>query len=120
MELFLDEIERIAPNPDLIFHTGDVIMDALFTNDRSYVLEQWKLWHALADRLPVKVDYAIGNHDIWGQGPKNDNMYGKKWAMAEIELDQRYYSFSRGDWNIRLGQKREQPLVRFRWIDAFR
>lgn len=100
MEIFLEEIKRIAPTPDLIFHSGDVIMDALYKEERSIVKDQWQLWHSMANQMTNKVQYAIGNHDIWGQGPKSDTMYGKKWAMEEMGLDNRFYSFIQENWKF--------------------
>ncbi|MEO1012472.1 MAG: metallophosphoesterase [Bacteroidota bacterium] len=100
MELFLEKAREVIPEPDVIFHTGDVIMDALEIQDRNKVSHQWKLWHSLKKALPGKVHYAIGNHDIWGGGPRSDAMYGKKWALEEMELQHRFYSFNRGPWKF--------------------
>ncbi len=97
--LFMEQLSRVAPNPDVVMHTGDIIHDAL-GNDRQKVQKQWKLWHSLKGQLPNNVHYAIGNHDVWGHGPKSDKMYGKKWVIDELELEDRYYSFSKGSWKF--------------------
>ncbi len=97
--LFMQKLAQVAPNPDVIIHTGDIIHDAL-GNDRQEVQNQWKLWHSLKGDLPNNTRYAIGNHDVWGHGPKSDKMYGKKWVIDELELDDRYYSFTKGPWKF--------------------
>lgn len=97
--LFLEELSSKAPKPDMIFHTGDIIMDALEAN-RASVKKQWKLWQDLALQLSVKPHYAMGNHDIWGSGPKTDPLYGKKWAIDELEIENRFYTFQKGKWKF--------------------
>ena len=97
--MFMEKAKEVLPEPDVIFHTGDVIMDALVKN-RQEVADQWKLWHSLKKGLPGTINYAIGNHDIWGGGPKSDKMYGKNWAMDEMELQNRFYSFTTGQWKF--------------------
>jgi Predicted phosphohydrolases len=97
--MFMEKAMEIVPDPDIICHTGDVIMDALKKN-RVEVADQWKLWHSLKKGLPNNIRYAIGNHDIWGGGPKSDPMYGKNWAMDEMELQNRFYSFTKGQWKF--------------------
>ena len=82
-EKLLQEIDTQVPNPDLILHTGDVIMDAL-VQDRQAVKEQWQLWKKQIEGFSKSPYYAIGNHDIWGKGPKSDLQYGKKWAIDEL------------------------------------
>ena len=98
-ELFMQELSSKTSNPDIIFHTGDVIMDALKRN-RSEVKNQWELWQQQVHGFSIAPFYAIGNHDIWGSGPKNDPLYGKKWAMDEMKLESRFYSFNKGNWKF--------------------
>lgn len=96
----LHHMQSLDEPVDMIFNGGDSIYDALET-DRQKVARQWKTWHKVMQTendLPV-VD-CIGNHDVWGAGPKNDPNYGKKWAMDEFGLDQRYYSFDRAGWHF--------------------
>lgn len=97
---FVEKAREVIPEPDVIFHTGDVIWDALEKKDRNEVSDQWKAWQHIQKAFPRKVHYAIGNHDLWGGGPKSDKMYGKKWAMDEMELENRFYSFTTGQWKF--------------------
>ncbi|NBC66379.1 MAG: metallophosphoesterase [Bacteroidetes bacterium] len=96
----LHHIQNQEDPPDIIFNGGDSINDALGV-DRAGVEKQWDLWHHILKQensLPV-ID-CIGNHDVWGKGSKNDPLYGKKWAMEAMQLDQRYYSFDRAGWHF--------------------
>ncbi len=100
LEQCLHHLQEQQDPPDIIFNGGDSINDALGAS-RSKVEEQWDLWHRILqqeNRLPVV--NCIGNHDVWGEGAKNDPLYGKKWAMEAMELDQRYYSFDRSGWHF--------------------
>jgi 3',5'-cyclic AMP phosphodiesterase CpdA len=86
--------------PDIIFNGGDSINDALDAS-RAKVKSQWALWNSILESensLPV-VD-CIGNHDIWVTGNKSDPLYGKKWAMEAMGIDQRYQSFDKAGWHF--------------------
>src|SRR5262249_29889079 len=89
-------IKEVAPKPDLVLHSGDAIMDALQT-ERSEVARQWQLWKELEQELPMKPRYAIGNHDVWGQGSP---AAGKGWAIDELGMPKRYYRFDQGGWRF--------------------
>ncbi|SMO37352.1 metallophosphoesterase family protein [Fodinibius sediminis] len=100
LEQCLHHLQGQQDPPDIIFNGGDAINDALGTS-RSKVKAQWDLWHRILQQengLPV-ID-CIGNHDVWGEGAMDDPLYGKKWAMEAMELDQRYYSFDRAGWHF--------------------
>ena len=99
----LQAAQLLKPKPDFIINSGDSIMDALEA-DKPSVANQWKLFHEILKRensLPIY--HAIGNHDIWGWFNKNeqdkqDNVYGKQWAVDELKLPKRYYSFEKENW----------------------
>lgn len=99
----LHAAQLLKPKPDFIINSGDSIMDALEA-DKPSVTTQWKLFHELLrqeNSLPVYP--AIGNHDIWGWFNKNeqdkqDTVYGKQWAVDELKLSNRYYSFEKDNW----------------------
>jgi hypothetical protein len=50
---------------------------------------------------------ALGNHDVW-YGPdttldaeyKTDKRYGKQWAIDELKLPSRYYTFEEKGWHF--------------------
>jgi len=99
----LHAAQNLQPKADFIINSGDSIMDALEA-DKPGVATQWKLFHEIMKQensLPVYP--AIGNHDIWGWFNKNeqdkqDNVYGKQWAVDELKLAKRYYSFEKNNW----------------------
>ncbi|QJW89246.1 metallophosphoesterase [Spirosoma taeanense] len=90
-----------ADKPTFMLHGGDVIMDAL-AQDRDKVTKQWTAWHEVVkadNSLPV--EYCIGNHDVWGyENAKNDPLYGKKWAVDQMQISGRYRSFDRNGWHF--------------------
>ncbi|NGP90127.1 metallophosphoesterase family protein [Fodinibius halophilus] len=100
LERCLHHLQGHQDPPDIIFNGGDCINDALGAS-RSSVKAQWDLWHSILKQendLPV-VD-CIGNHDVWGKGAKSDPLYGKKWAMEAMQMDERYYSFDKAGWHF--------------------
>jgi Icc protein len=84
-------------------NSGDSIMDALEA-DKPGVTTQWKLFHEiLKQENSLPIYHAIGNHDIWGwfnksEQDKQDSVYGKQWAVDELKLTKRYYSFEKDNW----------------------
>lgn len=90
-----------ADKPSFMLHGGDVIMDAL-AEDRQKVQQQWDAWNKLVkadNSLPI--EYCIGNHDIWGfENAKTDLLYGKKWAIDQMQISGRYRSFDRNGWHF--------------------
>ena len=95
-------LERIARDekPDVIFHTGDVIMDALAAGKED-VGKQWALWKQLTTGFSIPIKYALGNHDVWWNKPDaSEPLYGKTWALQELRMSKRYYSISEGGWKF--------------------
>ena len=95
----------LTPKPDFIINGGDSIMDAL-EKTKEETAAQWKVYKTILkaeNSLPVV--HAIGNHDIWGwfskfNGLQGDKLYGKQWAIEELGLPKRYYSFERAGWKF--------------------
>ena len=95
----------LNPRPDFIINGGDSIMDAL-EKTKDEVKAQWAVYKRILksdNSLPVV--HAIGNHDIWGwyskvNGLQADKLYGKQWALEELGLPKRYYSFERNNWKF--------------------
>jgi 3',5'-cyclic-AMP phosphodiesterase len=101
----LEEIHSMDEKPDFVINTGDNIMDSL-RRDKQDTAEQWKAWR---DYYRSKLNYelfsCIGNHDVWGWGLKDsenefDPLFGKNWAIKELELSNRYYSVDRNGWHF--------------------
>ncbi|HWR33559.1 MAG TPA: metallophosphoesterase [Chitinophagaceae bacterium] len=98
-------VQQLRPGVDFIINGGDAIMDALEAN-KEKTEAQWKLFRNILQKennLPVY--HTIGNHDIWGwfiknDKPETDRLYGKQWAMEMLELENRYYSFTKANWHF--------------------
>lgn len=97
----LHHIQNLTDKPDVIFSGGDTIMDAL-AQERSFVQEQWNTWHAvIRNECSLKIEYCIGNHDVWGlEKAMQEPDYGKKYATEMMQLDNRYRSFDRNGWHF--------------------
>ena len=101
----LQAVHALKPKPDFIINSGDSIMDALEA-DKASASTQWKLYHQILkneNKLPIY--HAIGNHDIWGWFNKNeqdkqDKVYGKQWAVDELQIPARYYSVEKNNWSF--------------------
>lgn len=101
----LQHAQQLKPGIDFIINGGDSIMDALEA-DKAATQTQWTLFRNILQKensLPIY--HTIGNHDIWGwfiknNRPENDTQYGKAWAVEELQLKNRYYSFTKGNWHF--------------------
>ncbi|AQG78698.1 metallophosphoesterase family protein [Spirosoma montaniterrae] len=94
-------IQSQTDKPQFVLHGGDIIMDAL-VSDKAAVRKQWDAWNAVVKaETSLPVQYAIGNHDIWGlASAKTDAAYGKAWVQDELKLAGRYYSFDKNGWHF--------------------
>lgn len=102
----LAAINNMTDKPDFIINTGDTVMDE---NEETLetVTTRWSVWNKItrANKLPVKS--ALGNHDVW-YGPnkvldeqyRKDSRYGKQWAINELKMPSRYYSFEAKGWKF--------------------
>lgn len=101
LEKCLHHVQDRRQRPDILFNTGDSIMDALGAS-KADARAQWDLWHRVwrsENALPVV--HCIGNHDVWGlREAQSDPLYGKKWATDEFGIPNRYYSFDRAGWHF--------------------
>jgi len=97
--------QNLKPKVEFIINGGDSIMDALEA-DKAKTQTQWDLYkNILKKENSLPIYHTIGNHDIWGwfaknNKPEDDRLYGKVWAMEELELSKRYYSFDKGNWHF--------------------
>jgi len=103
----LNQINSMPDKPALIINTGDTVMDEN-KQTRERVESHWSVWNQLVrteNEIPMKS--ALGNHDVW-YGPdavtdaeyRNDQRYGKQWAINELKLPHRYYSFEEKGWHF--------------------
>lgn len=98
-------VQNLKPAVDIIVNGGDVIMDALAV-DKQKTQEQWDLLKKiLKDENSLPIYHVMGNHDIWGwfikeNRPESDRIYGKVWAVEELGMPKRYYSFDRSNWHF--------------------
>ncbi len=98
-------VQSLDKKVDFIINGGDAIMDAL-NADKEKTQIQWDLFRNLLKKensLPIY--HTIGNHDIWGwflkeNKPVDDRLYGKIWAVEMLEMSNRYYSFTKGNWRF--------------------
>jgi 3',5'-cyclic AMP phosphodiesterase CpdA len=102
----LEHVQSQKHKPDLIFNTGDCVMNVLHT-DRARAQAQWDVWNAgIRQNLSIPIKHGIGNHDIWGWAKAESKTtgsepgWGKKWAMDELGLDRPYYAFDAGAWRV--------------------
>jgi Icc protein len=101
----LQKVQSITPKVEFIINGGDSIMDALEA-DKTKTKIQWDLFNSILEKENrLRVYPIIGNHDIWGwfikgEKPDSDSLYGKQWAIDELKLPNRYYSFEKGNWHF--------------------
>ncbi|MDC6365661.1 MULTISPECIES: metallophosphoesterase family protein [Flavobacteriaceae] len=88
---------------DFFLNGGDSIMAADYDNIvREQVHEMWTLWKAARQKFAgYKMYSCLGNHDMWWAAPnKKDSMYGKKFAMEQLDMPSTYYSFDQNGWHF--------------------
>jgi len=97
----LEEIKQ--HKPDLILNGGDSVMDVSYKNvKREQVTGLWKVWDDCISAISGHEMFScIGNHDSWWAAPsKEDEMYGKAYAVRRLGIPDRYYSFTRKGWHF--------------------
>lgn len=101
----LRELNTMKDKPDLIINTGDTVMDEN-KQTKETVLARWASWQKVVKKEnSIPIHSALGNHDVW-YGPdatldaeyKKDKRYGKQWAIDELNMPHRYYSFEKKGW----------------------
>lgn len=89
--------------PDFFLNGGDSIMDASYKDVvREKVTAQWAAWDDCMSTIKgYEVHSCLGNHDMWWAAPsKEDDMYGKSYAVKRLKIPARYYSFTRNGWHF--------------------
>lgn len=106
MTACLRHVQSLKDAPDIIFNGGDAIMDSL-RQDKARTKLQWELWKkVLKEECSLPIVHCIGNHDVWGWTKSksgctgNEDHYGKKWAIDEFGIPNRYRSFDRAGWHF--------------------
>ena len=101
----LHTVQNLKDKADIVFNTGDSIMDSM-SKHKDRVQVQWDVWNStLKNENSLEIVHAIGNHDVWGITMphaliKGDDHYGKKWAVEQLGLKNRYYSFDKNGWHF--------------------
>lgn len=102
----LRHLQGLKDGPEMIVTGGDNIMDC-FASGTGRTKTQWDLFKTVLERecsLPIK--HCIGNHDVWGWDKERSGttgqepLWGKKRAVHELEIPNRYYSFDEGGWHF--------------------
>jgi 3',5'-cyclic-AMP phosphodiesterase len=104
----IDDAQARTPGVDFLLNTGDSIGDSLSaTKDEAQA--QWDAFTgAVEAHASLPIHHAIGNHDVWGwalpagqqQTLSSDPLFGKGFALQELRLANRFYSFDRGGWRF--------------------
>ena len=101
----LEEIHSLDEKPDFVINTGDNVMDSL-KRSKEETAAQWDSWRQYyRSKLKYDLFSCIGNHDVWGWSLKateieSDPLFGKNWAVKELDLPHRYYSMDKKGWHF--------------------
>lgn len=102
----LQHVHALDDPPEMILFGGDNIMDT-FANTKQRGEVQWKLWQkTLKDHCKLPFKACIGNHDVWGwhkersQTTGSEPGWGKEWAIDQLQLPGRFYSFDQNGWHF--------------------
>jgi 3',5'-cyclic AMP phosphodiesterase CpdA len=100
----LHEVQNMDDKPEAIIFSGDNIMDS-FSHSRERTKTQWDFWNKmLKDECSLPIHPLLGNHDVFGWGLlgkyKKDDHYGKQWAVEELKIPKRYYSYDLNGWHF--------------------
>jgi len=89
------------PNVDLILNGGDIVFD-MNKENLDTINSQWKLWHAtIKSDCSLPMHYILGNHDVWwNENDKGQALYGKEYAINQLQLASPYYSFIKNGWKF--------------------
>ncbi|WP_298712242.1 metallophosphoesterase [Chitinophaga sp.] len=89
--------------PDFFLNTGDSIHDASYDSVvRQQVTDQWALWDECVKSISkYEMHSCLGNHDMWWKAPsKEDEMYGKNYAVKRLGTPNRYYTIKKENWHF--------------------
>jgi Icc protein len=97
----LHHIQEQMPRVDLVLNGGDIVFD-MNKENLGTISKQWKLvQHVMKNECSLPVRYCLGNHDVWWQEDKtNLALYGKHYALEQLQLAKPYYSFIQKGWKF--------------------
>lgn len=97
----LHHIQNQSPKVDLLLNGGDIVFDMNKENISS-INNQWQLMHrTMKQECSLPIHYCLGNHDIWWyEDSKEFPLYGKQYALNQLQLSNSYYSFVRDGWKF--------------------
>ena len=97
----LQHVQQQHPKPSLILNGGDIVFD-MNKEELSTINAQWKLVHDIMKQdCSIPVQYCLGNHDIWwNENNKGQAIYGKQYAMDQLQLSLPYHSFHKNGWKF--------------------
>ncbi|WP_157488251.1 metallophosphoesterase family protein [Dyadobacter crusticola] len=97
----LHHIQNQSPKVDLLLNGGDIVFDMNKENISS-IDSQWKLLHSIMKQdSSLPIHYCLGNHDVWWyENSKELPLYGKQYALGQLQLTNSYYSIIRNGWKI--------------------
>lgn len=106
----LDDI--LQHKVDFFLNGGDTIYAADYDHiTRERVLQQWTLWREARNSFEAyEVHSCLGNHDMWWAAPStSDPMYGKAYALQQLEVPHRYYQFNKKGWHFFILDSNNHP-----------
>ncbi|WP_221391024.1 metallophosphoesterase [Dyadobacter sp. NIV53] len=97
----LHHIQNQTPKVDLLLNGGDIVFD-MNKENISTINNQWKLvHHTMKEECSLPIHYCLGNHDVWWyEDSKALPLYGKQYALSQLQLNNSYYSLIQGGWKI--------------------
>ncbi len=113
----IDAVLKNEQPVDFFVNGGDLIMDALDKSEEE-TEEQWEVWRRIKSAYPdLKFYHCIGNHDVWGRTPDQEEFPGKAWVMREHGMDRPYYAFEQQGWHF-IVLDSTQPKADGSWYTA--
>lgn len=97
----LHHVQQQTPKVDFILNGGDVVFD-MNKEKKETIDAQWQLVHSiLSAECSIPSHYVLGNHDIWWEEQnKTSSLYGKQYALEQLQLSAPYYSFVKNGWKF--------------------
>lgn len=97
----LQHIQNQSPKVELLLNGGDIVSD-MNKENLSSIQAQWKLHHhIMKQESSLPIHYCLGNHDVWWyEESKQLPLYGKQYAMNQLQLSNTYYSVIKNGWKL--------------------
>ena len=97
----LHHVQKQMPKVDMILNGGDIVFD-MNKESISTINDQWKLYKGIMkEENSIPAVYCLGNHDIWwNENNKGQSVYGKQYALDQLQMAKPYYSFEKSGWKF--------------------